>query len=101
MPKRKTLREKLAERIKKELGYDVDIPTWKTTHANHWQRSAGACSSYVRCKNTPADLMFFGRISEYLKDDVYLDEVSDGFGMMIYAEKKKIIFPQPPFTTCL
>jgi hypothetical protein len=89
MPKRKTLREKLAERIKKELGYDVDIQTWKTTHANHWQRSAGACSSYVRCKNTPADLMFFGRISEYLKDDVYLDEVSDGFGMMIYAEKKK------------
>lgn len=89
MPKRKTLREKLAERIKKELGYEVDIPSWKTTHANHWQRSAGACSSYVRCKNSPTDLMFFGRISEYLKDDVYLDEVSDGLGMMIYAEKKK------------
>ena len=89
MPKRKTLREKLAERIKKELGYEVDIPTWTTTHANHWQRSAGACSSFVRCKNSPADLMFFGRISEYLKDDVYLDEVSDGFGMMIFPEKKK------------
>lgn len=90
MANRKTPRERLAERLKSELGYEVDISTWKTTHANHWQRSAGACSSYVRCKNEPIDLMFFGRLHQYLKDDVYLSEVSDGFGMMIFAEKKKV-----------
>lgn len=34
----------LAERIKREFGFEVDPESFERTYAGHWQRSAGAYS---------------------------------------------------------
>lgn len=84
-----TQRERLAKRLKDELGFEIDPTTWKTTHAGMWQRGAGACSSYVRVKDSLKTLLFYGPIHEYLRKDVYLDTWSEFYDIHVNWEKKK------------
>jgi len=84
-----TQRERLAKRLKDELGFEIDPTTWHTTHAGMWQRSAGACSSYVRLKDSLVTLLFYGPIHEYLRKDVYLDTWSEFYETHVNWEKKK------------
>lgn len=84
-----TPRERLAKRLKEELGFEIDPATWHTTHASMQQRSAGACTSSVRCKTGLGALLFFDPIKEYLRKDIFLDIMGDGLDLHIYAEKKK------------
>lgn len=79
-----TPRERLAKKIKDELGVDIDPSTWRRSYAGYWQRSSGCCSSSVKQANSTGRLLFFGPISDYLKKDVYLDVDGD----MVYAEPK-------------
>ncbi|MCF0203866.1 MAG: hypothetical protein HUK12_00935 [Muribaculaceae bacterium] len=83
-----TQRERLAKRLKDELGFEIDPTTWHTTRAGMWQRSSGACSSYARLKDSPVTLLFYGPIHEYLRKDVYLDTWSESYETHVNWEKR-------------
>lgn len=81
-----TKRERLAERIKRDLGYEIEPSTWRTTHAGYWQRASGACSSIVQLRDGLFELMFFEPASEYLRRDRRLETFFDCYDIHVYAE---------------
>ena len=69
---KKSYRERLAERLQKEFGIEIDPTTWRTTHAGPWQLAAGAASSIVRLKNGVCECLFYGPLRDYFKNGTYL-----------------------------
>lgn len=65
-----TNREKVAVRLKTEFNIEIDPTSWHVTHAGKWERSSGACSSYVYRKNSFLKVAFYASLREYLRKGV-------------------------------
>ena len=80
------LAEKLAKKIKEQIGFDLDPNTFRRTYVGYWQKSAGAFLWTMSFRNSPRVIGSCDPASLCVRKDHKLEATSDHWDAEISAE---------------